>query len=103
MPHLLHSSALILRGLRTRPGFTILAILSLALGIGVNVAIFSAMETLVLNPLPFPDAGRLVAVYEDSTWVGYPKNTPAPANFFDWQRESKSFQSMSATSGCRAV
>jgi hypothetical protein len=79
----------IFRGLYKQPGFSALAILTLALGIGVNVAIFSALESLVLNPLPFPDANRLVAVYEDAAWVGYAKNTPAPANFLDWKAQSK--------------
>ncbi len=80
-----------------------LAILILALGIGVNVAIFSALEALVINPLPFPHADRLVAVYEDSAWLGYRKNTPAPANFQDWSREAKSFEYLAATTFCRAV
>ena len=53
--------------------------------------------------MPFPHADRLVAVYEDASWIGYPKSTPAPANFFDWKHESKSFVDMAATSGCRAV
>jgi putative ABC transport system permease protein len=93
----------LLRGLRNQPGFSLLAILTLALGIGINVAIFSALEAVVLNPLPFPHPDRLVAVYEDSYYLGYPKGTPAPANFFDWKRESKSFEDMAATRGCRAV
>ncbi len=93
----------LIRSLRNQPGFSLLAILTLALGIGINVAIFSALEAVVLNPLPFPNAGRLVAVYEDASWIGYPRNTPAPANFFDWKREAKSFDDMAATAGCRAV
>jgi putative ABC transport system permease protein len=93
----------ILRGLRRQPAFSLLAILTLALGIGINVAIFSALEAVVLHPLPLPNAERLVAVYEDASWIGYTKNTPAPANFFDWKREAKSFDDMAATSGCRAV
>src|SRR5947209_6457735 len=93
----------VLRALCKQPGFALLAILTLALGIGVNVAIFSALEALVINPLPFPQADRLVAVYEDASWIGYPKNTPAPANFFDWKHQSKSFTDMAATSSCRAV
>jgi hypothetical protein len=71
----------VLRFLRNQPGFSALAILTLALGIGVNVALFSALEAVVINPLPFPEPNRLVAVYEDSSWIGYKKNTPAPANF----------------------
>src|SRR5215471_20450226 len=93
----------ILRGLRKQPAFSLLAILTLALGIGVNVAIFSALDALVINPLPFPSADWLVAVYEDSTWLGYPKNTPALANFMDWKHQSKSFEDMAAISGCRAI
>ena len=93
----------LLRGLRHQPGFSLLAILTLALGIGVNLAIFSALDALVLNPLPFPQAGRLVAVYEDASFIGYAKNTPAPANFFDWKREAKSFEDIGATRGCQAV
>src|SRR5882724_7744046 len=93
----------LLRGLRSQPGFSILAILTLALGIGVNVAIFSALDALVLNPLPFPKADRLVAVYEDATFIGYPQNTPAPANFMDWKRQSKSLEDIGATRFCRAV
>jgi putative ABC transport system permease protein len=93
----------LIRSLCNQPGFSLLAVLTLALGIGINVAIFSALEAVALNPLPFPNADRLVAVYEDASWIGYPKNTPAPANFFDWKREAKSFDDMAAISGCREV
>lgn len=93
----------LLRGLRSQPGFSILAVLTLALGIGVNVAIFSALDALVLNPLPFPEPNRLAAVYEDAAYIGYPQNTPAPANFFDWKRQTTSFEDMGATRFCRAV
>jgi predicted permease len=100
---MLSALRVLIRGLRKQPGFSVLAILTLALGIGINVAIFSALEAVVLNPLPFPDAGRLVAVYEDASWIGYAKNTPAPANFYDWKRENTTFEDMAATSGCGAV
>jgi putative ABC transport system permease protein len=86
-----------------QPGFSALAILTLALGIGVNVAIFSALEALVIHPLPFPHADQLVAVYEDASWLGYAKNTPAPANFMDWKQQTKTLRDISATRGCRAV
>jgi putative ABC transport system permease protein len=91
------------RFLKNQPGFSALAILTLALGIGVNVAIFSALEAVVINPLPFPEPNRLVSVYEDSAWIGYKKNTPAPANFVDWRRESTSLEDIAATTSCRAV
>jgi hypothetical protein len=57
--------------LRNQPGFSTLVILTLALGIGINVALFSALEAVVINPLPFPEPERLVAIYEDSSWIGY--------------------------------
>jgi len=93
----------VLRSLRRQPGFAITAVLTLALGIGVNVAIFSAINALVINPLPYPRADRLVAIYEDSSFIGYLRGTPAPANFLDWKRQSTSFEDMGATSGCRAI
>src|SRR5215831_16671026 len=103
--YMLHPSLRLatLRFLWNQPAFSALAILTLALGIGVNVALFSALEAVVINPLPFPDAERLVAIYEDSSWIGYKKNTPAPANFLDWRREAKSFEDMTPTRSCRAV
>ncbi len=52
------------RALARQSGFTVLAALTLALGIGANVTIFSALKAVVLNPLPFPDPDRLVAVYD---------------------------------------
>jgi putative ABC transport system permease protein len=93
----------LIRGLLKQPGFSALAILTLALGIGVNVAIFSALEALVIHPLPFPHADQLVAVYEDASWLGYAKNTPAPANFMDWKQQTKTLRDIAATRGCRAV
>lgn len=93
----------VLRGLAKQPMFSILAIVTLALGIGVNVGIFSALEALVLEPLPYPESHRLVTIYEDASWLGYAKNTPAPANFVDWKREARSFAGMGATAGCRAT
>jgi putative ABC transport system permease protein len=99
----MHALRVLVRSLRNQPGFSILAILTLALGIGINVAIFSALEAVVLNPLPFPHADRLVVLYEDATWLGYPKSNPTPANFFDWKREATTFEDMAVTSGCGAV
>jgi predicted permease len=77
-----------------RPGIALAAVLSLALGIGTNTAIFSVLHSVVLNPLPYRDPERLVIVWETSSanlqrWV-------APANFVDWRRESQSFESLAA-------
>lgn len=77
MVRFLTSLVPVLRFLRNQPRFSALAILTLALGTGVSVALFSALEAVVINLEP----NRLIAVYEDSSWIGYKKNTPAPANF----------------------
>jgi predicted permease len=83
-----------LRMLRKNPGFTAVAILTLALGIGVNTAMFSVMEGVVLAPLRFFQPDRLVMVWENNprfprVYISYP-------NFQDWQRAARSFQQMAA-------
>jgi putative ABC transport system permease protein len=85
------------RMLLKRPGFALVAIITLALGIGANTAIFSVINTVLLEPLPYKDPGRLVMVWEDDTTAGFARNTPAPANFVDWRDQSQSFEGMAAT------
>ena len=87
-----------LRMLRRSPGFTFVAVLSLALGIGANTAIFSLVNAVLLRPLPFPVPDRLVMVWEDATFAGFPRNTPAPANYVDWKRQNQVFEGMAALS-----
>src|SRR5437899_7075924 len=82
------------RMLRKNPGFTAVAVLTLALGIGANTAMFSVMQGVVLAPLQYVSSDRLVMVWENNprfprTWVSYP-------NFRDWQRSARSFQQMAA-------
>src|SRR5262245_7226507 len=86
-----------LRGLLKHPGFTIVALLSLALGIGANTAIFSMINAILLKPLSFHDPDRLVMVWEDASFAGFPRNTPAPANYADWKAQSKTMEDFSAT------
>ena len=81
-----------IRKLIQSPGFTAIAVLTLGLGIGANTALFSVVNGVLLNPLPYPHSSQLVAVYErvaglDSAPIEY-------LNFLDWQRDSKSFASM---------
>jgi len=83
-----------LRMLRKSPSFTAVAVLTLALGIGANTAMFSVMHGVVLAPLQYTNADRLVMVWENNprfpqTWVSYP-------NFRDWQRSARSVQQMAA-------
>ena len=74
-----------LRGLWKRPGFTAVALITLALGIGANAAIFSVVNAVLLRPLQFREPERLAILWEDASFVGFPRNTPAPANYIDWK------------------
>lgn len=84
------------RMLTKKPGFTIVAVLALALGIGANSAIFSVVNTVLLKPLPFKSPDQLMIVWEDGSRYGFPKDTPAPANFIDWRDQNQVFESMAA-------
>lgn len=84
-----------IHSLLRRPTFTTVAALTLALGIGGNTAIFSLVDAVVLEPLPFPDAGELVMVWERSP-RGNATNVVNPANFLDWQEQSTGFEAMAA-------
>jgi putative ABC transport system permease protein len=86
-----------IRGLLKRPGFTVIALITLALGIGANTAIFSVVNAVLLRPLPFQKPEELVIVWEDATFAGFPHNTPAPANYVDWKTQNQSFVDMAAS------
>jgi predicted permease len=86
------------RTLRNNPGFTLVAVLTLALGIGANTAIFSMIEAVLLRPLPYPNADQLVMVWEDVRLPHYQddRNTPAPGNYTDWKAQNSVFSEMAA-------
>lgn len=83
-----------LRLLAKSPGFTAIAVLALALGIGPNTAIFSVVYASLLAPLPYPHAEQLVAVW--SKVKGEDHNQVSAADFLDWKRQASSFQQMAA-------
>src|SRR6267143_2115361 len=85
------------RQITKTPGFFLVAIAALALGNGANTAIFSAVEAVLLKPLPFAQPDRLVVVWEDASYVGFALNTPAPANYVDWRARNRVFTDMAAT------
>ena len=81
-----------LRMLAKSPGFTAIAIVTLALGIGANTALFSVVNGVLLTPLAYPHSGQLVAIYGKTT--GYEQAPINYPNFQDWQRETQAFASM---------
>jgi hypothetical protein len=81
-----------LRVLLKSPGFTAIIIATLALGIGANTALFSVVNGVLLNPLPYPSSARLVAIYQKDP--GMDQAPVSYLNFLDWQRASQSFSSM---------
>jgi len=85
-----------LRMLRKSPGFTTVAVLTLALGIGANTAIFSVIEAVLLAPPPYHEPGRLAVVWENDLRKT-PHNVVAPPDFLDWQKEASDFVGMAAT------
>ncbi len=85
-----------LRMLAKNPGFTAIAVLALALGIGANSAIFSVVNSILLRPLPYKNPDQLVMVWENATHLGFPKNTPSAANFLDWRQQNSVFSGMAA-------
>src|SRR5262249_16237361 len=75
---------------------TVIAVLAIALGIGANSAIFSVVNALLLRPLPYKNPDQLVVIWENATHLGFPKDTPSPANFLDWRQQSTLFAAMAA-------
>ena len=102
MSGLLQDARYGLRMLRKSPGFTVLAVVTLALGIGANTAIFSHVNALVLRPFALPDLDRVVAIWETVRKQDATSVSAAPANFRDWTDQSKSFEHLAATQGWNA-
>ncbi|HET7288017.1 MAG TPA: ABC transporter permease, partial [Pyrinomonadaceae bacterium] len=82
------------RNLLRRPGFTVIAVITLALGIGANTAIFSAVNALLLKPLPFPELDRLVAVWNKFPSRGVMHNEVSAADYLDWHSQTQSFEQL---------
>jgi putative ABC transport system permease protein len=85
-----------LRMLGKRAAFTALAVLTLALGIGANTAIFSVVYGVLLKPLPFPEPERLVTLWQNDTRNHVERDDLSPPNLVDWQEQSKSFEALAA-------
>jgi putative ABC transport system permease protein len=86
-----------LRSLRGRPGFFAATVLTLGLGGGIATAVFSLVDTVLIRPLPYPDADRLVTVYESSPSARERTSLIAPARLEDWSRLNRTFAALSAS------
>jgi putative ABC transport system permease protein len=94
MPTLLADVRFAFRMLAKRPGFTSIAVLALALGIGANTAVFSVLRGVVLRPLPYRDSDRLVAVWESNPKANTLREPSSPPNFKDWSTRNQCFTAM---------
>src|SRR3954469_15348428 len=86
-----------IRQLRKSPTFTLVALVTLAIGIGATTAIFALADAVLLRPLQFANQSRLVEIFENAPKVGFPKNTPAAGNFSAWKERNRSFVDIAAT------
>ena len=84
-----------IRMLLKNPGFAVVAVIALALGIGANTAIFSVVNTVLLRSLPYDDPDRLMIVRENKL-PQFPEFSISPGNFLDWQKQSESFEKLAA-------
>jgi putative ABC transport system permease protein len=84
------------RMLMKKPGWALIAILTLALGIGANTAIFSVVNGLLLRALPYRDAARLVSLGQSNRQTGAAREGVSPANFLDWREQARSFEGIAA-------
>jgi len=102
MESLWHDIRFGVRMLRKAPGFTLVAIAALALGIGANTAIFSVVNAVILRPLPFPEPARLMDIYHAYPKIGLNHVTVSPVMLDFYRKNQKSFESLGAYSGYRA-
>src|SRR5262245_54032704 len=87
------------RQLLKNPGFTAVAVLTLALGIGANTAIFSFVNAVLLQPLPYRAANELVNLWESEPGRGIPQSTVSYADFADWREQANGFGGIAAFAG----
>lgn len=96
MTGLLQDLSYALRQLRKSPGFTVVAVITLALGIGANTAIFSVVNAVLFRPLPYPNADQLVMLWEQNPHRGWFENIVSGENFLDWEKQNQVFAGVAA-------
>jgi putative ABC transport system permease protein len=90
---------LALRSLRRTPAITLAALITLAIGIGANTAVFSVVDGVLLRPLPYPDPERLGLIWIHSPGIGILQDWPSPGHFLDIKAQNRSFEDMALVHG----
>src|SRR5215204_1980142 len=85
-----HGARMLLR----QPGFTLIAVLTLALGGGANTAIFSVVDAVLLKPVPYPEAGRLVFLWSTMDARGVPRSGSSMPDYREWRDQSRAFEGL---------
>ncbi len=88
-----------LRTLRKNPAFSIVAVLTLAIGIGATTSMFSVLHAVLLRPLPYAQPDRLVEIFETNPLKRWTRNVASAANYADWRRMNSVFTDVAATNG----
>src|SRR6185369_4936736 len=88
-----------LRTFKRSAGLTFVIVASLAIGIGANTAVFSVVNALLLEPLPYPDPSRLAVLWLRSPGINIPQDWPSPGQYIDVKTENRSFDEMSISQG----
>src|SRR5215469_5851988 len=89
----------VLRRLRRAPMFTVITLITLAAGVGANIAIFSVVESVLIKPLPYPNADELVAVWHTAPGIGIKELNASPSTYFVYRDQSNTFQDVGLYSG----
>jgi len=98
MDNLIHDLRYAVRMLWKNPGFTVIAILALALGVGANTAIFTVVNTILIRPLPFQEPERLVMTYGMDASIGHDRTPMCVADYLDWRAQNQVFEKLAAFS-----
>ena len=90
---------LAMRALARAPGFSVAVVIIIALGVGANSAVFTALDQTVIRSIPYRDPACLVMLWEDFSAFGVPKQRVSPGTYLDWRRRSQVFEGMAAYGG----
>ena len=101
MNSIIQDLAFAFRSLRKSPGFTIVAVLTLALGIGANAAIFSLINAVLLRPLPFANAEKIASISESAVALGFPQIPFSPADLHEFTLRQQSFETIAGYTNVR--